>query len=176
MYPKDIRNDAVKFINFTTKRAWKLPTSTQLRATWHTDTLDTVVLPSTGASRCHICCIDGGNSSEYFGYTLINSLHFMQSDSSLPHSNARHLLLPSTRSNASPFHFWKIHFNIIIPRAVTWWNPVAQTRPVLDSSSFAPVLTHPSRTYLHSASSVLAGNIGCRVMALFVFRKPLFIN
>jgi hypothetical protein len=30
---------------------WKLPTSAQLRATWHTDSLDMAVLPPTGASR-----------------------------------------------------------------------------------------------------------------------------
>jgi hypothetical protein len=61
-------------------------------------------------------------------------------------------------------------------RAVTWWNPAAQPRPVLDASSFAPVPTLPRRTYLHSASSVLAVHISCRVIAVFVFRKPLFIN
>jgi hypothetical protein len=55
------------------KRVWKLPTSTQLRATWHTDSLDMVVLPSTGASRYHNCCIDGGNTPEYFGYHLVYS-------------------------------------------------------------------------------------------------------
>jgi hypothetical protein len=43
---------------------WKLPTSTQLRATWHTDSPDMAVLPSTGASRYHNFCIDGGTSSE----------------------------------------------------------------------------------------------------------------
>jgi hypothetical protein len=63
--------DAVKFINLTTKRVRKLPTSTQLRATWHTDSLDMVVLSSTGASSYHNCCIDGGTSPEYFGYTLV---------------------------------------------------------------------------------------------------------
>jgi len=30
-------------------------------------------------------------------------------------------------------------------RAVKWWNPAAQMRPVLDSSSFCPC-THTSRT------------------------------
>jgi hypothetical protein len=30
-----------------------------------------VVLPSTGASHYHNCCIDGGTSPEYFGYTLV---------------------------------------------------------------------------------------------------------
>jgi hypothetical protein len=68
---KIFRTDAVKFINLTTKRVWKLPTSTQLRATWHTDSLDMVVLPPTGTSRYHTCCIDGGTSSEYFGYALV---------------------------------------------------------------------------------------------------------
>jgi hypothetical protein len=61
-------------------------------------------------------------------------------------------------------------------RTVTWWNPAAQKRPVLNSSSFARVLTLPSRTCLHSAFSVLAVRISCRVIALFVFRKLLFIN
>jgi hypothetical protein len=49
------------------KRVWKLSTSTQLRVTWHTDSLDMVVLPSSGASRYHNCCIYGGISPEYFG-------------------------------------------------------------------------------------------------------------
>jgi hypothetical protein len=65
------RTDAVKIINLATKRLWKLPTSTQLRATWHTDSLDMVVLPSDGASRYHNCCIGSGTSPEYFGYTLV---------------------------------------------------------------------------------------------------------
>jgi hypothetical protein len=30
-----------------------------------------VVLPHTGASRHHNCCIDGGTSPEYFGCTLV---------------------------------------------------------------------------------------------------------
>jgi len=53
------------------KRVWKLSTSTQLCATCHTDSLHMVVLPSTGASRCHTCCIDGGTSLENFGYHLV---------------------------------------------------------------------------------------------------------
>jgi hypothetical protein len=61
------RTDAVEIIGLTTKRVRKLPTSTQLRATWHTDSLYMVVPPSTGASRYHNCCIDGGTSPEYFG-------------------------------------------------------------------------------------------------------------
>jgi hypothetical protein len=56
---------AVKFINLTTKCMWKLHTSTQLRATWHNDSLDMVVLPSIGALCYHNCCIDGGTSPEY---------------------------------------------------------------------------------------------------------------
>jgi hypothetical protein len=71
---KIFQTDAVKIINLTTKRVWKLPASTQLRATWHTDSLDMVVLPSTGASRYHNCCIDGGASPKYFGYTLAHSV------------------------------------------------------------------------------------------------------
>jgi hypothetical protein len=68
---KIFRSDAVKIINLTTKRVLKLPTSTQLCATWHNDSLDMVVLPYTGASRYHNCCIDGGTSPEYFRYTLV---------------------------------------------------------------------------------------------------------
>jgi hypothetical protein len=53
------------------KRLWKLPTFTQLRATWYTDSLDMVVLSSTGTSRYQSCCIDGGTSPEYFECTLL---------------------------------------------------------------------------------------------------------
>jgi hypothetical protein len=68
---KIFRTDAIKVINLTTKGVWKLPTSTQLGVTWHTDSLDMVVLPSTVASRYHNCCIDGATSPEYFGYILV---------------------------------------------------------------------------------------------------------
>jgi hypothetical protein len=51
-----------------------MPTSIHLRVTWHTDSLDMVVLPSTGASRYRNCFIDGGTSPEYFGYTLVRKL------------------------------------------------------------------------------------------------------
>jgi hypothetical protein len=51
-----------------------------------------------------------------------------------------------------------------------------QMHPVLDSSSFAPVLVLPCRTCLHSASSVLAVRTSCRIIAVSVFRKPLFTN
>jgi hypothetical protein len=61
-------------------------------------------------------------------------------------------------------------------RAVTWWNPAAQMRPVFDSSSFAPILTFPCRTCLHSASSILAVRISCHIIAVIVFRKTLFTN
>jgi hypothetical protein len=61
-------------------------------------------------------------------------------------------------------------------QAVTWWNPATQMQPVLDSSSFAPIPMLPRRTCLHSASSILTVHISCRVIAVFVFRKPLFIN
>jgi hypothetical protein len=73
VYPKYSRYP-VKFINLTTKCVWKLPMSTQLRAIWHTDSLDMVVLPTTGASCYHNCCGDGGTSPEYFGYTLVMTL------------------------------------------------------------------------------------------------------
>jgi hypothetical protein len=61
-------------------------------------------------------------------------------------------------------------------RAITWWNPAAQTCPILDSSSFAPILMLPWRTWFHSASSVLAVHISCCIIAVFVFRKSLFVN
>jgi hypothetical protein len=54
-------------------------------------------------------------------------------------------------------------------RAVTWWNPVAQTCPIL---IFLCPRTHTSpQTCHHSASSVLAVWISCHVLAVFVFRK-----
>jgi hypothetical protein len=68
---KIFRTDAVKIINLTTKGVQKLPTSIQLLATWHTDSLDMVVLLSTGASCYHNCYIDDGTGPEYFGYTLV---------------------------------------------------------------------------------------------------------
>ena len=48
--------------------------STQLHATWHTDSLDMVVLPSTSASRYNYC-VDGGTSPENFGYHLVHMGH-----------------------------------------------------------------------------------------------------
>jgi hypothetical protein len=41
--------------------------------------------------------------------------------------------------------------------AVTWWNPAAQMRPVLDSSSFAPLPMLPRKlaTFLPLAFSLL---------------------
>jgi hypothetical protein len=68
---RNSRTEAIAKYTTPNKRVWKLPTSTQLRATWHTDSLDMIVLPLTGASRYHNCCIDGGTSPEYFGYTLV---------------------------------------------------------------------------------------------------------
>ena len=59
-------------------------------------------------------------------------------------------------------------------RAVTRWNPAAQMRPVLDSSPFVPHNHASPQTWHFSASSVLAVRISCRVIALFLFRKPLF--
>jgi hypothetical protein len=67
---KIFTTDALKIINIT-KHVWKLPTSTQLRAICHSDSLHIVVLPSAGASRLHNCCINGGTSLEYFGYSLV---------------------------------------------------------------------------------------------------------
>jgi hypothetical protein len=52
-------------------RVSTLLTSTQLRATWYTDSLDMVVLPSTGTLRYNNCCTDGGPSPEYFVNTLV---------------------------------------------------------------------------------------------------------
>jgi hypothetical protein len=70
---RNSRTEAIAKYTTPNKHVLELPTSTQLRANWHTDSLDTVVLPSTGASRYHKCCIDGGSSPEYFGCTLVKS-------------------------------------------------------------------------------------------------------
>jgi hypothetical protein len=77
---KIFRTDTVKLINLTTKHMWKLPTSTQLRATWHTAWLYMVVLLSTGGSRYHICCIDGNTSPEYCGYSFVCPNPYCQLD------------------------------------------------------------------------------------------------
>jgi hypothetical protein len=82
---KHIPDLRCKIHNLTTKRVWKLPTSTQLRATWHTDSLDMVVLPSTGALRYHNCCIDGGTNPEYFGLIPGMVAPFNEVLSSTPH-------------------------------------------------------------------------------------------
>jgi hypothetical protein len=62
---RNSRTEAIAKYTTPDKRVWKLPTSTQLRATWHTDSLDMVVLPSTGVSRYQNCCVYGGISPEY---------------------------------------------------------------------------------------------------------------
>jgi hypothetical protein len=49
-------------------------------------------------------------------------------------------------------------------------------RPILDSSSFVPVRTLHCRNFPHSASSFLAFHISFHTIAVFVFRKPLFIS
>jgi hypothetical protein len=68
---RNSRTEAIAKYTTPNKRLWKLPTSTQLRATWHTDSLDTVVLPSTSASRYQKSCIDGGTGPEYFRCTIV---------------------------------------------------------------------------------------------------------
>jgi hypothetical protein len=40
----------------------------------------------------------------------------------------------------------------------------------------SPILMLPRRTFRHSASNVLGFHISCRIIAVFVFRKPLFMN
>jgi hypothetical protein len=61
-------------------------------------------------------------------------------------------------------------------QAILCWNPPAEMHPVRSSTSVHTVLTLPRRTFLHSTSSILAVHISCLVIALFVFRKPSFIN
>ena len=52
-------------------------------------------------------------------------------------------------------------------QAVTWWNPAAQTRPVLDSSSFVPVAMLPREL----ATILLLVFSLFELVAVFVFRK-----
>jgi hypothetical protein len=68
---KTSRTEVIARYTTPNKSVCKLPSSTQLRATWHSDSLDVVVLLTTGASRYHNCCIDGSASPEYFGYILV---------------------------------------------------------------------------------------------------------
>jgi hypothetical protein len=46
---------------------WTRVKTSHVHPTWHNDSLDMLVLPSTGASHYNNCCIDGGSSPEYFG-------------------------------------------------------------------------------------------------------------
>jgi hypothetical protein len=50
-----------------------------------------VVLPSTGASRYHNCCIDGGTSPEYFGYSPV--LHILSVSVALGIQHAKRMRL-----------------------------------------------------------------------------------
>jgi hypothetical protein len=122
---KIFRTDAVKNQKNKNKRVWKLPTSTQLHATWHTDSHYTVVLTSTGASRYHNCCIDGGTSPEYFGYTIVHvdpasllPLSYQHSHRitsvSLPNAYITNINLPTDQV---PCHSSLTHSNKSVPNA-----------------------------------------------------------
>jgi len=37
-----------------------------------------VIIPSTGVSRYHNCCIDGGTTLENFGYHLVQSRYLLK--------------------------------------------------------------------------------------------------
>jgi hypothetical protein len=114
---------------------WKLPTSTQLRATWHTDSLDMVVLPSIGASRYHNCCIDGGTSPEYFECTLLTKtlcntdcwMNTVQAGCTLRWTFCKALLQYQTLPVPQPsnFHFPKIHLVVTLasPARPYRWPP-----------------------------------------------------
>jgi len=65
----------------------------------------------------------------------------------------------------------KVHKFQNARQARTGRNMVKSNSPLLDASSFVPILTLPRRTCHHSASSVLTVRISCRVIAVFVFRK-----
>jgi len=59
-------------------------------------------------------------------------------------------------------------------RTVTWWNAAAQTLyEYFVHLSLYPNYPSP-QTCHHSVSSVFAVRISCCVIAVFVFRKPLF--
>jgi hypothetical protein len=71
VYIQNFRIDAAQIVKTVNKRVCNLATSTQVRATCHTDTLEMAFIPPTGVSRYHNSCIDGGASWEYFGYLLV---------------------------------------------------------------------------------------------------------
>jgi hypothetical protein len=77
-------------VTYTTpnKRVWKLPTSTQLRATWHNNSLYMVVISCIGASRYQNCYIDGCTSPEYFRYQNVKRVllfHIKKENANAPH-------------------------------------------------------------------------------------------
>jgi hypothetical protein len=57
-------------------------------------------------------------------------------------------LLQPEKEFGNKRHKWFVSFKMCAKWewAITWWNPAAQMRPVLDSSSFATILTLPCRT------------------------------
>jgi hypothetical protein len=89
--------------------------------------------------------------------------------------NPRFTVAPPEFENYGNKRFISFKIRTKRERAVTWWNPAPQTCPVLDSSSFAIVHQLPCRTCLNSASSILVVLISCCDVAVFVFRKPLFM-
>jgi hypothetical protein len=103
---KIFRTDAVQIIKIINKRLWELPTSTQQRATCHTDSLYMVVLPSTGASRYHNCCIDGGTSQAYIVYPLVQKINLFYDSNFLLYKN----ILVRNIVSLGPFFYWCTEF------------------------------------------------------------------
>jgi hypothetical protein len=108
-YIQNIPDWRCKNHKYKNKRVWKLPTSTQQHATWHTDSLYVVVLPSTGALCYHNCCIDGSTSQEYFGYSLVCSE--FSTPSHLIYRLCYHSVWYGQKYMKYPGHIFKISFN-----------------------------------------------------------------
>jgi hypothetical protein len=53
-----------------------------------------IVLSSTGASRYHNCCIDGGTSPEYFGFTLIMFAELINYSRNIPIKFGMEIIVP----------------------------------------------------------------------------------
>ena len=153
------------------KRVWKPPTSTQLCATWHTDSLDMVVLPSTGASRYHNCCIDGGTSPENCGYHLVHYaviviLKLINSFTVLNYGPKR-LVAPAVLRMPEPCMYAKItQTDFTTPErkrlnrvAVTWSSDLASQDPT-------PLLRDSRLTYLNSLPSLLSPQKNLHVQPL----------
>jgi hypothetical protein len=134
------RTEAITKYTTPNKRVWKLPTSTQLLATWHTDSLDMVVLPSTGASCYHNCCIDVAavrNILDVPSYRLSAVNKDMRIR--IPHSDKHALFQRDQHYSGTLFSFQSMtRFHITFPKETSYLIKPYFAALLIGSSSLLP--------------------------------------